>query len=173
VEFDARGVFPTLPFWEYRPKEVIEEMQVARRWRILRFHAESLESAKKFVALSDTRDRFGDPFSHVHYESSDFDDGTYGLVQQIFDKFVSATDPEHAVLSGAGGYFSGYHHMGTCRMGTDGRESVVDQIGRVHAHPNVFVIGSGNFPSPGTVPPTLTITALALRTARYILDRAL
>ncbi|HKX17733.1 MAG TPA: GMC family oxidoreductase [bacterium] len=172
LEFDARGVFPALPFSEHTPREVIEELQVARRSRILRFHAESLESAKKFVALSDTRDRFGDPFPQVHYESSAFDHGTYGLVQQIFDKFASATGPEHAVLGGVDdGYFSGYHHMGTCRMGTDARESVVDQFGRVHAHPNVFVIGSSNFPSPGTVPPTLTITALALRTARYILDR--
>ncbi len=56
-----------------------------------------------------------------------------------------------------------HHPSGTCRMGRDPRESVVDPDLRAHDHPNLSVIGSAVFPTVGTSNPTLTIAALALR----------
>jgi hypothetical protein len=57
------------------------------------------------------------------------------------------------------------HTLGTTRMGTDRRASVVDADLRVHGYDNFFVAGSSVFPSGGYVNPTLTIVALALRLA--------
>jgi choline dehydrogenase-like flavoprotein len=53
-------------------------------------------------------------------------------------------------------------------MGADRRTSVTDTYARTHDHPNLFVAGSAIFPTSGTANPTLTIAALALRTARAI-----
>jgi choline dehydrogenase-like flavoprotein len=62
----------------------------------------------------------------------------------------------------------GYHHMGTTRMGLDPRTSVTDADGRVHGLANLWVAGSSLFPTGGWANPTLTIVALALRSAERI-----
>ena len=66
------------------------------------------------------------------------------------------------------GPYSGFHPVGTLAMGADRLTSVTDADGRTHDHPNLFVAGSATFPSSGTANPTLTVAALALRTARAI-----
>jgi choline dehydrogenase-like flavoprotein len=53
-------------------------------------------------------------------------------------------------------------------MGSDPSTSVTDAEGRTHDHPNLFLAGGGLFPTFGTANPTLTIAALALRTAARI-----
>ena len=62
----------------------------------------------------------------------------------------------------------GYHHMGTTRMANDPRQGVTDSWGRVHGLANLYVAGSSVFPTSGWANPTLTIVALALRTADRI-----
>ena len=59
----------------------------------------------------------------------------------------------------------GYHHMGTTRMSDDPRHGVTDARTRVHGLPNLYVAGSSLFPTGGWANPTITIVALALRTA--------
>ena len=53
-------------------------------------------------------------------------------------------------------------------MGADPKTSVVDADCRSHDHPNLFMLGSGVFPSTGTSNPTLMIAALALRAAEAV-----
>ncbi len=68
----------------------------------------------------------------------------------------------------------GYHHMGTTRMADDPAAGVTDGQGRVHGIANLYVAGSSLFPTSGWANPTLTILALALRTADHVsasLDR--
>lgn len=65
----------------------------------------------------------------------------------------------------------GYHHMGTTRMGDDPSTSVTDPDGRVHGFGNLWVAGSSLFPTGGWANPTLTIVALALRSAEAISRR--
>jgi choline dehydrogenase-like flavoprotein len=57
-------------------------------------------------------------------------------------------------------------------MGKMVRESVVDSFGKMHGSPNLFVAGGSNFVgTSGAVNPTLTMVALALRTADFIGDQ--
>jgi choline dehydrogenase-like flavoprotein len=58
-------------------------------------------------------------------------------------------------------------------MGHGAPDSVVDQFGKLHGTPNLFVLGGSNFVSPSAVNPTLTMVALAIRTTDYIVDRLL
>ncbi|HEV2746776.1 MAG TPA: GMC family oxidoreductase [Allosphingosinicella sp.] len=62
----------------------------------------------------------------------------------------------------------GYHHMGTTRMAASPRNGVTDGHGRVHGIGNLWVAGSSLFPTGSWANPTLTIVALALRTADRI-----
>lgn len=64
----------------------------------------------------------------------------------------------------------GFHHMGTTRMSSDPRRGVTDGWGRVHGLANLHIAGSSLFPTAGWANPTLTILALALRTADRISD---
>jgi choline dehydrogenase-like flavoprotein len=80
-------------------------------------------------------------------------------------RFEADIDGERVLLNfmGAG------HLMGTHRMGANAKDSVVDSFQRSWDHKNLFLVGSGTFPTTGTANPTLTIAALSLRTADRIL----
>ena len=58
--------------------------------------------------------------------------------------------------------------MGTCKMGNNPYTSVVDANGRSHEHRNLYVVGSSVFVTGASANPTLTLAALALRTADAI-----
>ena len=62
--------------------------------------------------------------------------------------------------------FAGWHLMGTARMGTDPKTSVVNEWGRCHDVRNLFIIDGSIFVTAAAVNPTNTIQALAL----YIAD---
>jgi choline dehydrogenase-like flavoprotein len=63
------------------------------------------------------------------------------------------------------------HQLGGCRMGSDPRTSVVDAYCKAHDLPNLYVVDGSVFPSSSEKNPTLTIMALAARTADHISDR--
>jgi gluconate 2-dehydrogenase alpha chain len=53
-------------------------------------------------------------------------------------------------------------------MGVDPGTSVVDTYGFAHEVPNLGILGASVFPTSGGVNPTLTVQALAWRTAEYL-----
>ena len=59
----------------------------------------------------------------------------------------------------------------TYRMGTDPTESVVNDCLQSHDHSNLFLLGSGVFPTIATGNPTLTIAALTYRASRALLKQ--
>ncbi|HET9179656.1 MAG TPA: GMC family oxidoreductase [Terriglobia bacterium] len=64
-----------------------------------------------------------------------------------------------------------FHLMGTARMGSDPKSSVVNQWHQAHDVPNLFVVDGSSFTTGAAVNPTSTIGALALRCAEGIWDR--
>jgi choline dehydrogenase-like flavoprotein len=62
----------------------------------------------------------------------------------------------------------GYHQVGTTRMGTDPRTSVVDPDLRVHGVANLFVASSSVFPSSGQANSTFLAVTFALRLAEHL-----
>lgn len=154
-------------------QDLLEQFRPRLNWRPIALHAESVSDERKFVELSERLDRWGDPFVRVHYESADFDYATHAYCRQVFDRFAEATDSEAAEFPEADLFDSGAHHMGTCRMGASEDESVVDPRCRVHGIPNLFAVGGANFvDTSGCVNPTLTMVALALRSADAIAELA-
>lgn len=82
-------------------------------------------------------------------------------LKRIFDPALTAADMEVLTV----------HAMGTARMGSDPKRSVVDGWGWLHGLENLQVADASLFPTPIGVNPQITIMALATRNARRFLER--
>ena len=69
--------------------------------------------------------------------------------------------------------YSGWHLLGTARMGGDPATSVVDEWNRAHDVANLYVVDGSCFVTSGGVNPTSTICALALRAADHLVHNRL
>jgi choline dehydrogenase-like flavoprotein len=63
------------------------------------------------------------------------------------------------------------HNLGTCRMGSDPSSSVLNEWCQSHEVPNLFVADGSVFTTGAAENPTLTISALGIRTAHYIVEQ--
>jgi choline dehydrogenase-like flavoprotein len=63
---------------------------------------------------------------------------------------------------------TGWHLMGTARMGHDPATSVVNKFGQTHAVKNLFIVDSSIFVTSGAVNPVATAQALTLLACNYI-----
>jgi choline dehydrogenase-like flavoprotein len=141
----------------------------------LDFHSEQEPDPLSRVMLDEARDALGMPRLLIDWRYSSGDLRTVHrslelLAQDLRTSGVGrfeydpASVEEEMIRYGA----YGGHHIGTARMGSDPRSSVVDSQGRVHGIGNLFVAGSAIFPTSSQANPTLTIVALALRLSRHL-----
>lgn len=130
------------------------------------------------------RDAMGNPRPILTYDlDTHVRDGVfaaYKVSQSIFDKLDAVPYTSHEPVDGLPplghfvhkgvdlSYHGAGHGAGTHIMGTEPKTSVVDADQRVHDHPNLYAVGCGSMPSIGTSNPTLTMAALALRSAERI-----
>ena len=135
----------------------------------IRVYVEQLPDRGNSVSLNArTRDYFDTPIPHLHYGIGRYERGALDDARAVASKILASmgvTDIRSSNLSFAG------HQIGTHRMGTDPQGSVVDVNLRVHDVPNLYLVGSGCFVTASASPPTLTIVALAIRTAEHIAAR--
>ncbi|MCC6790965.1 MAG: GMC family oxidoreductase [Thermomicrobiales bacterium] len=64
-----------------------------------------------------------------------------------------------------------WHLLGTCRLGDDPRDSVVNQWGQSWDVPNLYIMDGSMLPTGGAVNPTSTMGAVILRAASHLRDR--
>ena len=114
-------------------------------------------------------DRYGIPSPAVQFA---FGDNDRALFADMMDRLSAIYDKAGAEMffrdDRLGGLAS--HEVGTCRMGADPRTSVLDPFCRAHDVANLFVVDGSPFVTLPEKNPTLTIMALAVRTARHIAD---
>jgi choline dehydrogenase-like flavoprotein len=65
---------------------------------------------------------------------------------------------------------TGWHILGTTRMGIDPATSVVDPWGQCHDVPNLFIYDGSIWPTSSGMNPTATIAALALWCAEHLVQ---
>jgi glucose dehydrogenase len=92
-----------------------------------------------------------------------------GLPPELKDPAVTCKNVDANGVPDGFQYFGSGHIVGTTIMGSASGDSVVDPDSRSWDHDNLFIVGSSTFPTITTANPTLTIAALALRTAGKIL----
>jgi choline dehydrogenase-like flavoprotein len=66
---------------------------------------------------------------------------------------------------------SSIHYVGTARMGRDPRASIVDEWCRTHDVPNLWINDAAVFVTAGNQNPTITILALAMRSAEHMANQ--
>lgn len=130
---------------------------------------EQLPDPSNRVLLADVRDPIGLPRPKLVYSVDAYThaggDFAFGLARSIL--VAMGADP--AGVKATATYDGAGHLLGTHRMGNDPTTSVTDSFGRCHDHHNLRLVGCGSFPTIGTANPTLTLAALALRTADDII----
>jgi choline dehydrogenase-like flavoprotein len=63
---------------------------------------------------------------------------------------------------------TGWHLLGTAKMGNDSATSVVDAWGRAHDIPNLYIFDGSIWPTSSGMNPTATIAAMSLRCADHL-----
>lgn len=132
---------------------------------------ESLPNVGSFVDLDPkTKDANGIPIARIHSKLTHMDVRRIRFMANFCRKILSLTT-KNPIFEEFSSYdiFSSTHVFGTCKMGTDPSNSVVNQWGQSHSYKNLYIIDASIFPSSGGgESPSLTIQALGLRAARHI-----
>ncbi len=114
-------------------------------------------------------DRLGVPVIRVTHRLTEHEERAVAFLRARLHEWLramGATETWDAPV-----HIEGRHAFGGTRMGTDPATSVVDAHGFAHASPNLGILGASVFPTMGGHNPTLTLQALARRTARHLVDR--
>jgi glucose dehydrogenase len=149
-------------------ESVLAALAAVTHCRSITFHGEVAPGPGKYAQLGGARDRFGDPSLHVQYTLDEFDYETHAFAQSVGAQVAGALGADTWNIDPIKRFWSAYHHLGTCRMGETARDSVVDSFGAVHETAGLYVCGGSTFVTATSYQPTLTMVALALRTAARI-----
>jgi choline dehydrogenase-like flavoprotein len=113
----------------------------------------------------DLRDQFGQPVPNVHVDDHPNDtamrEHAYAAGESVYDA-VDATRTFRVAPTPSA------HNLGTTRMSARPEDGVVNEFGRAHDVPNLFVSDGSVMTTGAAANPTLTIVALALRQADHI-----
>ena len=137
-------------------------------WSGIGIVGEVLPQRENHVRLHPTeRDQYGLPVPHVIFS---YHENDRRLIAHAIERMSE-------IMGAAGGSETWSadrtaHLLGTCRMGDDPADSVVNADCRSHDVANLFICDGSVFPSGTAVNPSLTIEALAARTADRIIARA-
>ena len=145
-------------------------------WVALNGRGEMIPNAGSFCEIdTDTVDQWGIPALRFHFKHSDHE---LKMVEHMQENFT-------AILEGIGGKVepdtrptadkittggSVSHETGMIRMGDNPSTSALNQYCQSHEVRNLFVADAGPFVSHPEKNPTLTICALAWRTAEYLAE---
>jgi choline dehydrogenase-like flavoprotein len=121
------------------------------------------------IALDRSRtDDHGNPVPDVRWGLDDRTLRTLERANEIQRVVLEELGVDVEWVVGPGDTGPAFHHMGTTRMSDDPAAGVVNRRLRTHDIENLYVASSSVFPNPGSMNPTLTIGALALKCATQV-----
>jgi glucoside 3-dehydrogenase (cytochrome c) catalytic subunit len=141
----------------------------------LEAQGECLPRFDNFVELDPhIKDAWGIPVLRIHASYGENEKAMAKAMRQDVGDMLEALPLEKVVppseeLSVFG---KNIHECGTARMGSDPKKSVLNAFNQIHDVKNIFVTDGAAFVTQGCYEPTLTIMAISLRAADYIVDAA-
>ena len=135
--------------------------------------AEMLARHENYVEIDPdgVKDAWGVPVLKVHIQHSDNEREMAKDAAEASEEILRAAGAE--VVS-TGGRMTApgriIHELGTARMGTDPKKSVLNKFNQCWDAKNVFVTDGAAFVSSANQNPTLTILALTMRASEYMVD---
>lgn len=118
-------------------------------------------------------DAQGIPVLRIHWGWNEEDLAMMRHMRQTFDEIIDAAGGKvitrRSEISTGGEIL---HEVGTARMGSDRRSSVLNGFNQAHDVKNLFVVDAAAFSSNPEKNPTITILALSMRASEYLMDQA-
>lgn len=145
-------------------QKLVDEMTRYNHAVGLKMVGEILPQERNCVSLADEVDQYGLRIPRVTFSYGDNDRAMIDHALNFMDRSLEAT----GVADRWRETDDTCHLNGTARMGDDARTSVVDADCRSWDIPNLWVCDGSVFPTVGGVNPSLTIQAIACRTADRI-----
>ncbi len=150
-------------------RELMRQSPLRDRLMALTLQAEDAPQLTNYVDLDpNVRDVYGLPVARITYENHPFELAAREFYAPKMLEIIEAAGAQLGFVAPADAPPGSRHIMGTLRMGDDPRTSVCDRFGKLHDLENVFCADGGVFVTSSGFNPTLTIQALALRTAGNI-----
>ena len=144
-------------------------------WRFsLGTSSECLPRYENYVELDPTiRDAWGIPALHMNVTWSDNEMRLFEYSADAGEEMLLAAGAEDIRKIANPRWPGGAtHEVGSARMGSDPRKSVLNEWNQAHDMKNLFVTDGAAFVTIGCVNPTLTMMALALRASEHLVDIA-
>ncbi|WP_114906046.1 GMC family oxidoreductase [Ornithinimicrobium murale] len=150
-------------------KEFTELMDAYSRTAGLWIVGEDMPQETNRVTLNSTvQDRHGLPVPDVHFDDHANDvamrEHAYAQSDRVYEA-VGALGTHHTPP------YPSTHNLGTSRMSERPEDGVTDRWGRTHDVPNLFVSDGSLFTTGAAANPTLTIVALAIRQAEFLVEQ--
>jgi gluconate 2-dehydrogenase alpha chain len=117
------------------------------------------------------KDPLGDPVIRITADYQDNEKRIARFAQEKMATWYKAAGAVDVRIGGVDGIMGiGAHAYGGTRMGDKVQTNVVDRWGFSHEVPNLGIMGASLMGTSGSRNPTLTVQALAWRTAQYLAD---
>ena len=143
---------------------LVDEMTQYNHVAGLKIVGECMPQQRNGVTLADEKDQYGLPIARVTYSLCDNDRRLIAHSLRFMGQALEAAGGREIWTQDD----DTCHLNGTARMGDDPRRSVVNGDCRSWDVPNLWVCDGSVFPTVGGVNPSLTIQAIACRTADRI-----
>jgi choline dehydrogenase-like flavoprotein len=134
---------------------------------------EKLDNSGTFVEIDPSRlaDIYGIPIVKIHSALHDNDMKIFRDMQEKLRLLLEAAGAEHIRVDPEPPTpGTSEHEVGTCRMGSNPKESVCNGFGQTHEVKNLFIADGSLFTQATEKSPTITIMALAMRAADYLVQ---
>jgi choline dehydrogenase-like flavoprotein len=144
-------------------RDLMDVLDEYAHWGLVAGLGEVLPRPDNRVTLADETDDHGVPVARVTFSYGENDRAIIDAMRHDGARIMDAAGADRILFN------DGTHHvLGTCRMGTDPGTSVVGADCRAHDIDNLWICDGSVLPTIGAVNPSLTIQALATRTARHV-----
>lgn len=145
-------------------QKLLDFMREYNFWLQLGMIGEVLPYESNYVKLSAELDEHGLPIPEAYFSLGD---NEKKMIEDGYRKMEDIMRAAGAVKMFRAPLF--VHLVGTTRMGTDPKTSVVDKNLKAHDLDNLYICGNSVFPTSASVTPTLTTQALAARLADFLI----
>lgn len=171
INFAMRSLPPDAPQWGAEYKRLLKE-NYTRTLTVL-CHTTSLAVESNNISLDpELKDAWGLPAMRVTYKDHPNDLKMMRFMQDRARELLDAAGARQIWTRPVAPQTFGFHLLGTCRMGNDPKESVVNKYHRAHDIPNLFICDGSSLVTSGRGQPTCTIQALAYRAGELIVRMA-
>lgn len=145
-------------------------MQNADRTNSSYIQKTTLPYVGNYLDLDPTvKDTLGFPVTRITARYRDNEKRIAAYSQDKMEQWYLEAGASKVIRSGLGNTMGpSTHAYGGTRMGNNSQTNVVDQWGFAHEVPNLGILGASTMGTSGARNPTLTVQALAWRTAEYL-----